>query len=61
MIALLMAPLLKDKEDWEDFWMGIIPLFICLAITAALMKMEILTWKDPLDMTHGEILTPQTH
>jgi len=63
MVALTIAPLLtevkKDKNlpggsmregnhDWENWGFGMIPLGVALVITAVLMAMKILTWKDPL-------------
>merc|ERR1712048_1370444 len=48
MVALLIAPLVQGKEDWEDWWIGLFPLVIGLGTTIALIYMEILTWKDPL-------------
>jgi K(+)-stimulated pyrophosphate-energized sodium pump len=56
MVALTIAPLLKDKEngvnvgndDWERWYYGMIPLGVGVAITAILVYRQILTWKDPL-------------
>merc|ERR1712032_381205 len=53
MVALLIAPLIAGKSDWEDWWVGLIPLFLMVATTAALMYMGILTWKDPLGSQLG--------
>merc|ERR1711972_333263 len=30
MVALLIAPLLDGKEDWEDWWIGLFPLALCI-------------------------------
>merc|ERR1712050_423259 len=48
MVALLIAPLLDGKEDWEDWWIGLFPLALGLGGTFALIYMNILTWADPL-------------
>mmetsp|Transcript_9402 Transcript_9402/g.15176 ORF Transcript_9402/g.15176 Transcript_9402/m.15176 type:complete len:864 (-) Transcript_9402:154-2745(-) len=48
MVSLLIAPLIDGKEDWEDAWIGGIPLALLLIATLILMYLEILTWKDPL-------------
>jgi len=48
MVSLTVGPVLKDQKDWENWYFGIIPLFLLLAITAALMYTKILTWEDPL-------------
>lgn len=48
MVALLIAPLLRGRDDWDDAWVGIIPAVIMVGSTIALMYAGILTWKDPL-------------
>lgn len=48
MVALLIAPLIEGKDDWEDWWIGLIPLAIGIIATAALIQQKVLTWKDPL-------------
>lgn len=48
MVALLIAPLVRGNEDWENWWVGIIPLFLGTAGTLVLVYLEILSWKDPL-------------
>lgn len=48
MVSLLIAPLIDGKDDWEDAWVGAIPLTFLVLATGALMYLEILTWKDPL-------------
>merc|ERR1719162_2822291 len=48
MVALLIAPLIDGKEDWEDWYLGLIPLLIAVVVTAVLVKKNILSWKDPL-------------
>jgi len=48
MVSLLIAPLLKQKEDWESWYLGLIPLAVFGAITAYLIHSQILSWKDPL-------------
>merc|ERR1711972_493935 len=51
MVALLIAPLLDGKEDWEDWWIGLFPLALCIIATLALHMAGVLTWKDPLGNT----------
>jgi len=53
MVALLIAPLIRGRPDWKDAWVGCIPLAIMIIATLVLVKMEILTWKDPL--AHAQI------
>jgi H(+)-translocating pyrophosphatase len=48
MVSLLIAPLIKGNEDWENWYVGIAPWFIGITATFVLMYMEVLTWKDPL-------------
>merc|ERR1712100_949296 len=60
MVALTIAPLLRERkgtgmakysegnDDWENWGWGMIPLGLCIVITAVLMFAKILTWKDPL-------------
>jgi len=60
MVALTIAPLLKEKKtvggvtfnegnhDWENWYWGMIPLFLVIVVTAILMYKKILTWEDPL-------------
>merc|ERR1711943_23947 len=62
MVALTIAPLLREKkevvkgapkysegnDDWENWGWGMIPLGLCILITAVLIFKQILTWKDPL-------------
>merc|ERR550532_3411059 len=46
MVALLIAPLIEGKDDWEDWWMGLFPLFLAVVATVVLMYANILTWQD---------------
>merc|ERR1719491_2757738 len=48
MVALLIAPLIRGNEDWKDAWIGAIPLVVALVATIVLIRVGILTWKDPL-------------
>jgi len=48
MVALMIAPLLQGRDDWQDAWQGCIPLLICVVATVALVQKNILTWEDPL-------------
>lgn len=53
MVALLIAPLIHGKDDWDDWWLGLIPLVIAIIGTFALIWAGILSWKDPLSATSG--------
>jgi inorganic pyrophosphatase len=55
MVALLIAPLMDGKQDWEDWWVGCIPLALGLGGTIALVQTEVLTWKDPLGGKLGQV------
>merc|ERR1719223_1905746 len=48
MVALMIAPLLQNRDDWQDAWLGMIPLAVFVIVTAVLAYKGILTWKDPL-------------
>merc|ERR1712151_506790 len=55
MVALLIAPLMAGKDDYEDWWIGLIPSALLLGSTAVLIHLGILSWKDPLaDADLGE-------
>jgi len=51
MVSLLIAPLMDGKGEWEDWWVGLFPLALGLGGTAVLVKLNILTWADPLAST----------
>merc|ERR1719336_2011557 len=48
MVSLLIAPFLRGKKDWEGWYIGIVPFLVFAITSAVLIKMEILSWKDPL-------------
>jgi len=48
MIALLIAPLIDGNEMWENWWVGVIPSVLVVVASIALVKLNILTWDDPL-------------
>merc|ERR1719291_1484108 len=49
MVSLTVAPLLVGyHEPFEKFYLGLPPLGIFIALTLILIKMNILTWDDPL-------------
>eukprot|EP00929_Paragymnodinium_shiwhaense_P023938 TRINITY_DN14870_c0_g2_i1.p1 TRINITY_DN14870_c0_g2~~TRINITY_DN14870_c0_g2_i1.p1 ORF type:complete len:827 (+),score=205.05 TRINITY_DN14870_c0_g2_i1:59-2539(+) len=48
MVSLTIAPLIAGNDDWENWHYGIIPLFVFVIITMALIYRGVLTWKDPL-------------
>eukprot|EP00747_Dinoflagellata_sp_TGD_P154345 gnl/TRDRNA2_/TRDRNA2_177492_c0_seq2.p1 gnl/TRDRNA2_/TRDRNA2_177492_c0~~gnl/TRDRNA2_/TRDRNA2_177492_c0_seq2.p1 ORF type:complete len:835 (+),score=185.14 gnl/TRDRNA2_/TRDRNA2_177492_c0_seq2:60-2564(+) len=55
MIALLIAPVIAGKEDWELWHVGLVPLAVTIACTFGLIHVGILTWKDPLaEMVEAE-------
>merc|ERR1711937_404112 len=54
MVSLTVAPLLKGKEDWEDWYFGMVPTAVFVVASIVLVFMNILTWSDPLgDMIKG--------
>merc|ERR1712039_730683 len=48
MVSLTIAPMLKNRKDWVEWYFGIIPVMLFMIVTLVLMKLEILTWKDPI-------------
>ena len=48
MIALTVAPLVKERQSWDLYYFGFIPLGVCILVAAVLVYANILTWKDPL-------------
>merc|ERR1712176_624804 len=48
MVALLIAPLIQGNQDWENAWIGAVPLTITIVATIILNRGGILTWADPL-------------
>lgn len=50
MVSLLIAPLLENKKDWQQWQMGAVPFFIFVIVTAVLVFKGVLTWVDPLSM-----------
>lgn len=56
MVSLTVAPLLTNyKEDFEFWWAGLIPSAAFVLLTLVLIKLNILTWDDPLnDMLAGK-------
>merc|ERR1712164_166733 len=48
MVALTIAPMIKDNDDWEGWGFGLVPLVIWCITTVVLYNMDILTWSDPL-------------
>merc|ERR1719506_149821 len=47
MVSLTIAPLISGKGDWEKWYLGLVPFAIFLLITVVLVRMKVLTWKDP--------------
>eukprot|EP00935_MAST-01C_sp_MAST-1C-sp1_P001939 g1939.t1 len=48
MVSLLIAPLLKDQNDWSQWRFGMIAVGLFLLVTFVLVQKQVLTWKDPL-------------
>merc|ERR1712048_599011 len=48
MVSLMIAPLVQGNQDWEDAYLGAIPLVLGFVASIVLWKMNILTWQDPL-------------
>merc|ERR1712060_863438 len=48
MVSLLIAPFLKGRDDWDSWYVGMVPLGIFVGVTAVLINKQILSWKDPL-------------
>merc|ERR1711970_1101256 len=54
MVSLTISPLISGKDDWEKWYIGLIPFAIFIIITAVLVFKGILTWKDPLQSLAGD-------
>eukprot|EP00929_Paragymnodinium_shiwhaense_P023936 TRINITY_DN14870_c0_g1_i1.p1 TRINITY_DN14870_c0_g1~~TRINITY_DN14870_c0_g1_i1.p1 ORF type:complete len:887 (+),score=235.12 TRINITY_DN14870_c0_g1_i1:216-2663(+) len=54
MVALMIAPLLQKREDWQDAWQGCIPLAVMVISTVVLIYFGVLTWADPL--AHADLV-----
>merc|ERR1712156_27169 len=48
MVSLLIAPFLRGKADWDEWYLGLIPFVVLLVVSAVLINKQILSWKDPL-------------
>merc|ERR1740121_3364419 len=46
MVSLLIAPLINGNEDWENWWIGVIPTALGIIGTAVLIFMKILSWES---------------
>lgn len=54
MVSLTVAPLLTNYVDDFQYWpAGLIPLGAFVGLTMILIKMNILTWDDPLNDLMG--------
>jgi len=53
MVSLTMGPLIRGNDDWDNWWIGLIPLVLVFVISFILYKMGILGWSDPLGNTLG--------
>jgi len=48
MVSLLIAPLLRNQEDWSQWYFGMIAVGLFIIVTFILVQKQVLTWKDPL-------------
>mmetsp|Transcript_182249 Transcript_182249/g.443527 ORF Transcript_182249/g.443527 Transcript_182249/m.443527 type:complete len:837 (-) Transcript_182249:78-2588(-) len=61
MVSLLIAPLVRGNRDWENWWVGLIPLALGAISTIVLICQGTLSWKDPLanaDFGKAEVQAP---
>merc|ERR1711879_124168 len=49
MVSLTIAPVMKGKDDWGEWYFGLIPAGIFVILSAVLTYREILTWKNPIE------------
>merc|ERR1712167_509561 len=49
MVSLTIAPVMKSKSDWGEWYFGLIPAAIFLILSAVLTWKQILTWKNPIE------------
>eukprot|EP00392_Amoebophrya_sp_AT5.2_P000519 g520.t1 len=49
MVSLLIAPLMKNKKTYEDWWIGMAPLAVFIVLSGVLIQKGILSFKDPLE------------
>merc|ERR1719277_2468234 len=49
MVSLLIAPLMKNKKNYEDWWIGMAPLAVFIILSGVLIQKGILSFKDPLE------------
>jgi len=54
MVSLTISPLITGKDDWENWYHGLIPFAIFLILSVVLVYMKVLTWKDPLKSLAGD-------
>merc|ERR1712125_201885 len=54
MVSLTISPLITGKDDWENWYHGLIPFAIFLILSGVLVYMKVLTWKDPLKSLAGD-------
>merc|ERR1719150_2679196 len=45
MVSLLIAPFLRNKADWDEWYLGLIPFVVLLVVSAVLINKQILSWK----------------
>jgi len=48
MVSLTVAPFIKQRQDWEKWYHGLLPLTAMVLISLILYCLGILTWDDPL-------------
>merc|ERR1711985_17135 len=54
MVSLTISPLITGKDDWENWYHGLIPFAIFLILSVVLVYVKVLTWKDPLKSLAGD-------
>lgn len=50
MVSLTIAPFITGHHDWQTSHYGLVPLGLMVVISIVLVYLEILTWKDPLQL-----------
>merc|ERR1712038_1445462 len=48
MVSLLIAPFMRGKGDWQDWYIGLLPVAVFVVVTAVLVQKGILAWYDPM-------------
>jgi len=48
MVSLLIAPFLREKRDFDEWYLGLIPIAVLLLVSAVLVMKGIISWEDPM-------------